>query len=241
MSASPLPEESQAWKQAYRDPALMARRMKKHRGKLARLGVFDWPRDAKVLDLCCGTGEVLRILHAEGFTKLAGLDVTVDAELQREPWVELQAGDSRALPFADASFDAVLCMHALHHLVVQASGLHAAGTAAPQALGGVSGIGAALREAARVLKPGGRLALIDHYDSAQLRLAFWACRQAWLTWPTAGLRSFRRQLDEEWPYLTDYLNNWPQVRAAIGGLGFQPVDLDAQALFFFYWTGRKPI
>jgi ubiquinone/menaquinone biosynthesis C-methylase UbiE len=216
-----LPEESRAWKEAYRDPRLVARRMRKHRGKLARLGVLSWPRESRVLDLCCGTGEVLRILHAEGFTRLAGLDVTVDEELIKEPWLEARAGDSRALPYADATFDAVTCLHALHHL------------------GGVSGIQAALKEALRVLKPGGRLALIDHHDSAQLRLAFWACRQAWLTWPTSGLRSFRRQLDEEWPYLTEYLDHWAEVRAAIEALGCTPVERDEQALFFFYWVGRK--
>lgn len=216
-----MPEESQAWKDAYRDPQLVARRQRKHRAKLARLGVLAWPRGLRVLDLCCGTGEVLRILHAEGFSQLAGIDVTIDPQLQRESWLELKAGDSRALPFPDGGFDAVICMHALHHL------------------GGVSGIAAALREAARVLKPGGRLALIDHYDSPQLRLAFWACRRGWLTWPSSGLRSFRQQLDEEWPYLSCYLDDWPQVRAAIDGLGFAPVELERKGLFFFYWVGRK--
>lgn len=216
----PLREESADWQQAYRDPQLIARRQKKHRVKFNRLGLLKFPRNAKLLDMCCGTGEGLRCLHQEGFTNLSGIDVTADPELQKESWLDLRAGDSRALPFADGTFDVVLCMHALHHL------------------GGVAGIRAALVEATRVLKPGGRLALIDHFDSPQLRLAFWACRQSWLAWPTSGLRSFRRQLIEEWSYLIPYLAAWPQVRALIDALGCA-AELDQQGLFFFYWVGRK--
>jgi ubiquinone/menaquinone biosynthesis C-methylase UbiE len=215
-----LHEESAEWQRAYRDPKLVARRMRKHRPKLERLGVLAWPRETRILDLCCGTGEVLRILHAEGFKYLSGVDVTADPELQKESWLELKAGDGRALPYADKSFDAVLCMHALHHL------------------GGVDGIHSALGEAMRILQTGGRLALIDHYDSAQLRLAFWSCRQPWFAWPTSGLRSFRKQLNEEWPYLTEYLSSWPQVRKTIEDIGCE-AELDKKGLFFFYWVGRK--
>ena len=216
-----LPEESDAWKQAYRDPELIARRTKKHRQKLQVLGVLQWPREGRLLDLCCGTGEVLRILHAEGFQGLHASDVTIDPPLQQEPWLTTHAADSRKLPYPDAHFDAITCLHSLHHL------------------GGVSGISAALSEAKRVLKPGGRLGLIDHWDSAHLRLAFWACRQSWLTWPTSALRSYKCQLDEEWSYLTEYLDHWRQVRAVIDGLGFAPVEVDRKGLFFFYWVGLK--
>src|SRR5262245_34853419 len=144
--AAALPQESDAWNQAYRDPQLIARRFKKHRQRLAEMGVFSWPRDLKILALWCGSGEALKILQAEGFTNLSGSDVTVDEELKHETWVKLEAADSRKLPYAEATFDAVVCMHSLHHL------------------GGLEGIRAALNEAARILKPGGRLALIDHFD-----------------------------------------------------------------------------
>lgn len=220
-SSASTARESADWQQAYRDPQLAGRRFRTHRRKLRRLGVLDWPRETKLLDLCCGSGEALRILRAEGFTNLSGVDITADPELARETWLDLKAGDSRALPYADNTFDAVVCMHSLHHC------------------GGTAGIQAALKEALRILRPGGHLSLIDHHNAPQVWLAFWAVRQSWLMWPASGLRSFHKQHIEEWPYLSEYLRTFGQTRAAIGALGCTPVT-DTQGLFFFYWTGRKP-
>jgi ubiquinone/menaquinone biosynthesis C-methylase UbiE len=213
--------ESDDWQSAYRDPQLIGRRARTHRRKMQRLGVFNWPRESKVLDLCCGSGEALRILRAENFQRLYGVDVTVDPDLAREPWVELKAGDGRSLPYADNTFDNILCMHSLHHL------------------GGVEGVRRTLTEAARILKPGGQFALIDHYNAAQVWLAFWGVRQSWLMWPTSGLRSFHKQHIEEWPYLSEYIRTYAETRAVIDALGFTPV-VDGKGAFFFYWTGRKP-
>jgi len=220
-NSEPLQEESEQWKQAYRDPQLIARRRRKHATKLNRLGILDWDRNVPTLDLCCGTGEVLRILRDGGFSALHGTDVTVDDALRSEPGIQTEISDSRKLPYADGTFGQILCLHSLHHL------------------GGVDGIAAALKEAYRVLKPEGRLALVDHFDSKQLRLAFWLCRQPWFAWPTSGLRSFRSQLNEEWPYLSVYLDAWPDVRKLVNDESRYSVERDQRGLFFFYWVGKK--
>jgi hypothetical protein len=80
--------------------------------------------------------------------------------------------------------------------------------------------------------------LIDHYRSMQLGLAFWLCRQTWFAWPTSGLRSFRLQLIEEWPYLSEYLRDWSQIESLIRELGCV-TESESRDLFFFYWVGRK--
>jgi SAM-dependent methyltransferase len=213
-------QESQNWHSAYKNIRLVARRASSHKRKLARLGILSMLRDVKVLDVACGTGEALRILRDAGFTRLSGVDVTADADLAREPWLDLRAGDSKALPYKDGAFGAVLCMHSLHHL------------------GTMEELRASLHEFVRVLEPGGLLALIDHYDSPQLRAAFWGLQKPWLTWPSAGLRAFREQHEEEWPYLYAYLDAWPGVRAMLATLPCRPI-LERRGAFFFYFAARK--
>jgi SAM-dependent methyltransferase len=212
--------ESSQWYATYKSEKLVARRLSSHGKKLRRLGIFDLPRDARILDLACGAGEALRILRDAGFTNLVGSDVFADPELAKEPWLKVVQADSCAQPFEDGSFDAVVCMHSLHHL------------------GGLVRIRRTAEEAIRILKPGGRLMLLDHYDSIQLRTAFWGLQQSWLTWPTAGLRSFAKQHEEEWPYLYEYLDASHALRATLATLPLVP-EVDRRGLFFFYWAGVK--
>jgi SAM-dependent methyltransferase len=103
-------------------------------------------RDESVLDIACGTGNAtLRAAQAGGRT--TGLDLTPELfdagrALAKEAGVDVEwvEGDAEELPFEDESFDVVLSsfgvMFAPRHQV-------------------------AAREAARVLRPGGRLGLCN--------------------------------------------------------------------------------
>lgn len=100
----------------------------------------------RVLDVGCGDGALTRFLAREGAVAI-GIDVSetrlADARAA-EPvsGAEYREGRGEALPFADASIDGVVYNNALHHVPMDA-------------------MDAALAEAVRVLKPGGRLLVIE--------------------------------------------------------------------------------
>lgn len=105
----------------------------------------------RVLDVGCGSGAVTRTLALRVATggRAVGLDASgallnVARELANTAGlgaiVEFKEGDCRALPFPDASFDAVVAATALSHV--------------PDA-------GRALREMVRVTRPGGRVGIFD--------------------------------------------------------------------------------
>lgn len=109
----------------------------------ALLGLCD--PDWTVGDLGCGTGQIAEAL-APWVRQVIAVDDSA-AMLQAAKRrvraldnVEIRKGSLEALPIADQSLDAVTCVLVLHHLPAPAT---------------------ALAEAARVLRPGGRLLLAD--------------------------------------------------------------------------------
>jgi len=69
----------------------------------------------EVLDLGAGDGKLAARLSRKSDSRFVGCDVV----LQPEPEIEIVAYDGITLPFADNSFDCVLMVDMLHHLVGQ--------------------------------------------------------------------------------------------------------------------------
>jgi ubiquinone/menaquinone biosynthesis C-methylase UbiE len=99
----------------------------------------DW-REREILDAGCGTGAILKRLGNP--QKAVGIDLSPEAIsfCRQRGLNNVQQADICALPFADASFDAVICSSVLYHQWV-------------------SDIDLALREMHRVLRPKGTLVI----------------------------------------------------------------------------------
>jgi SAM-dependent methyltransferase len=99
--------------------------------------------DGRVLEIGCGTGELLRALAGATKARITGVDVApaliARAAHDAPANSHVVAGDIEHLPFPDASFDAVVGNAVLHHLRFD--------HAVPELL--------------RVLRPGGRLCFTE--------------------------------------------------------------------------------
>jgi SAM-dependent methyltransferase len=108
------------------------------------LAVAQIPPGARFLDVGCGTGRWLRRYHALGFSPV-GVDATLGMlriARAHHTAVPLIAGAAFRLPFADASFDALSDITVVQHIPYETQSK-------------------ALQEMVRVLRPGGRMMLLE--------------------------------------------------------------------------------
>ena len=173
-------------------------------------GARDFPR---VLDLCCGTGDLARRLSG----RVIGVDFTIEMLQIAQKRCRLEpvhgntaprvgarrqfiGGDALQLPFADASFDVVSIGYGLRN---------------------VKDLAASLREICRVLRPGGWLLSLDFGKPANTlwRCLYFAHLRCWvplLGWLLTGHRA-------AYAYILPSLKNYPGqrgVQAAMEQAGF---------------------
>jgi SAM-dependent methyltransferase len=113
----------------------------KIRNDMLRAFLRPQPGDA-VVDLGCGSGRAL-LWNRDWHAQSVGIDISPFFAREARAAVDLLLGDLRRLPFADGTFTKAYSLDVLEHL-------------SPEALAGM------LREAARVIKPGGELFVYTH-------------------------------------------------------------------------------
>ena len=103
------------------------------------VGSLALRRDSRVLDLACGTGDLCRELAAAGLAPV-GVDLSYGMLAAARTGAPLLQGDALRLPVRAGTVDGVTCGFALRNLVALAP---------------------FFTELARVLRPGGRIALLE--------------------------------------------------------------------------------
>jgi demethylmenaquinone methyltransferase/2-methoxy-6-polyprenyl-1,4-benzoquinol methylase len=100
---------------------------------------LDLPAGSRVLDLACGTGDLCRALEAAGH-RVVGVDRSAGMLAAARTRAPLVRGDCLDLPVPDAAVDGVVCGFALRNFL---------------------SLEPFLAECARVLRRGGRVALLE--------------------------------------------------------------------------------
>jgi demethylmenaquinone methyltransferase / 2-methoxy-6-polyprenyl-1,4-benzoquinol methylase len=99
--------------------------------------------DDRVLDACCGTGDLAVAARAAGAGEIVGVDFSermLERARRKAPELEWIRADVLALPLEDGSFDSAVVGFGVRN---------------------VEDLEAAIRELRRVLRPGGRLGILE--------------------------------------------------------------------------------
>jgi demethylmenaquinone methyltransferase / 2-methoxy-6-polyprenyl-1,4-benzoquinol methylase len=103
------------------------------------ISALGLPEGSRVLDLACGTGDLCRLAAGAGLAPL-GLDMSEGMLRRNSSGAPLVLGDAVSLPLGDGSVDGVACAFGLRNFTE---------------------IPVVVAELARVVRPGGRVALLE--------------------------------------------------------------------------------
>lgn len=160
----------------------------------------------RALDLCCGTADLALELRAAGL-EVVGADFSHEMLLEarrKAPGLALVEADALRLAFADASFDLVTIGFGLRNLADYDAGL---------------------RELLRVLRPGGRLAVLEF--SVPTAPAFRRVYHLYLGRLVPAVGRALSSRHGAYQYLADTVREFPdqaELGRRIQGAGFQPVQ-----------------
>jgi demethylmenaquinone methyltransferase/2-methoxy-6-polyprenyl-1,4-benzoquinol methylase len=170
------------------------------RGTIAALAL---PPGSLLLDVACGTGDLSRLAQRRHY-RVIGADLSSGMLVANHTGTPLLQADCSRLPFPDGTFDGLVCGYALRNF---------------------TDLAGALAETARVLRPGGRLAIleVDAPRSTFLRAGYdiWFKRIV----PRLGAALSDREAYDYLPRSVAYLPPSPILRAMVADAGYSGVGI----------------
>ncbi len=160
------------------------------------------PAGSRVLDLACGTGDFLSLLRAAGLRPL-GMDLSWGMLAANRTGLPLAQADAASLPVGLTSVDGITCGYALRNFTE---------------------LGPVFTELGRVVRPGGRISLLEVAEpDHRVLLAghrIWFRRVVPLIGGLVSDGAAYRYL----PKSTAYLPSTSELRAMLGEAGFSAVN-----------------
>jgi ubiquinone/menaquinone biosynthesis C-methylase UbiE len=208
------------WEAAYKRFETADEEVAKFRTRLRWFGAHEWPRDLSIVELFCGRGNAMVAWRHLGFTRLEGVDLSDTLLAEYKGPARCYVADCRELPFEDNSRDVLAVHGGLHHL--------------PELL---TDLERAIDECHRVLKPGGRLLIVEPWNTLFLKFVHWAAANPLARRSSDKLDAFQQlYLHERETY--DRWRNNPEVILEVLCSRFQTERL-SERWGKLYFLGRK--
>jgi len=207
---------NETWEQAYARFETPEQEVDKFLRRLNWFGASHWPKDARIAELFCGRGNGLLALSRLGFNNLTGVDLSADLLRQYQGTAQTFVCDARDLSLDSESQDIAIVQGGLHHLPDLPMDLDKS-----------------LSEAARVLRPGGELVLVEPWDTPFLRAVHKASANPLLRRLWGKLDAFQVLYENEHTTYDNWLSRPDEIRRLIE-LRFRPVRVRTKwgKLFF---------
>ncbi|MEI7818378.1 MAG: class I SAM-dependent methyltransferase [Desulfuromonadales bacterium] len=153
-------------------------------------------KNARILDVGCGSGEFITLLMQRGYKNLYGVEIDdILIDMAAGSMAEIKKSSVTELPYADGSFDCIYMFNVMHHLrdIIEYE--------------------QALAEMSRCLRDGGRIILVEPCRMILYRMLKSVC---YVFSPFSKFfRNFHVILQEEWVNLTYFLNQLDALRQRI--------------------------
>lgn len=212
---------NERWESAYKRFESKEEEIEKFRKRMIALGALQWNKEARIVDLFCGSGRNLICLERLGFGNLHGIDLSPRLLGQYEGPASLYSGDATDLKLPDSWADLFIVQGGFHHL---------------------PNIGVSLKksigEIVRVLRPGGKLVVVEPWMTPMLGMVHWCSFNTLLRRSWSKLDAFATMMEEEEETYLRWLESPGEIETIL--CSAFDVEFMAKRRGKFMFRGRSP-